>query len=688
MRRVVGTHVDINERMMAEQHLRESEARYRILFEHSPIGIVEFDDQSLVHWLTELRLAGVTNLERFLQEHPAELANPMRRMRIIGANAAALRLVGLDKLDDLLTHLPRIFTTEAGEFRRRAFLALWSGLNNVEGELTLLAADGSPRRVHAHWWIPVVDGEPQFRRTQLALLDLTGMKSAEQALSAERERLQVTLGAMAEGVVTVDNEGVVRFINDSACSLAGTGVAQAVGRPLASVFPLAREKTREPVRPPDTAARAADQVVALPPNTVLVRSDGSARLVEGRCAPMHDQAGQTIGAVLVLHDVTEQSRLELELQRASKLESVGLLAGGIAHDFDNILAIIMGNLTLALMDEQVKSAGAARWLHEAERGALRARDLTQQLLTFAKGGEPVRASVQLAEVVREAANFALHGSAVRCEFSIDPALWPAQVDKVQIGQVVQNLVINAVQAMVNGGVLTVGIHNEAVAPDTTLPLAPGNYLRLTVRDCGPGISAELLPRIFEPYFTTKETGVGLGLATVYSIVKKHQGHVTVESFPGAGTTFELWLPAATVEPVSATRSQSPFGEMQGRVLFMDDEEPIRQMASILLARLGLEPEMAEDGAEAVAKFKDARHAGRPFDLVVMDLTVPGGVGGLAALRQMQAIDPGVKAIVSSGYSSDPVMADHRAFGFSGMVAKPYRITDLAKTLREVLNQPA
>jgi CheY-like chemotaxis protein/two-component sensor histidine kinase len=340
------------------------------------------------------------------------------------------------------------------------------------------------------------------------------------------------------------------------------------------------------------------------------------------------------------------------------------------------------------MVEKVKAGPAGRWLGEAERGAARARDLTQQLLTFAKGGEPVRCAVQLSDLVKEAAEFALHGSAVRCEFDLAPSLWPAQVDKGQIGQVVQNLVLNAVQAMPRGGVLKILLRNETLPPGGALPLPPGGYLHLTVRDNGPGIPPDLLPRIFEPYFTTKETGAGLGLATVYSIVKKHEGHVTVESQPGEGTLFRIWLPAAAVPAEPKTVSQSPFETLRGRVLFMDDEEAIRLMASVLLTRLGLDPELAEDGQEAVERFEAARAAGRPFDLVVMDLTVPGGVGGLQALQKIRAIDPGIRAIVSSGYSSDPVMADYRAHGFNGMVAKPYRISDLAKTLREVLAEPA
>ncbi|MBX3751861.1 MAG: response regulator, partial [Opitutaceae bacterium] len=394
-----------------------------------------------------------------------------------------------------------------------------------------------------------------------------------------------------------------------------------------------------------------------------------------------------LGAVLVVRDVTEHARLESDLRRASNLESIGILAGGIAHDFNNILAIIMGNLTLALLDEQVKASGGKRWLLEAERGAARARDLTQQLLTFAKGGEPVRTNVQLPELVREAAEFALHGSSARCEFAIPEGLPTADVDKAQIGQVVQNLVLNAVQAMPAGGVIRIAMGNVTLAEDEHPPLAAGDYLRLSIADTGRGIHPDHLPRIFEPYFTTKSAGVGLGLATVYSIVRKHRGHIMVESELDAGTTFHLWLPAAAEAEAPRRPNPAPFAEaMQGRVLFMDDEEPIRLMAAVLLGRLGLDPTIAEDGAEAVRQFRQAHGEGRPFDAVVMDLTVPGGVGGLEALREMQTIDPDVRAIVSSGYSSDPVLANFRAHGFRGMVAKPYRITALAAALRAVMDE--
>ena len=434
---------------------------------------------------------------------------------------------------------------------------------------------------------------------------------------------------------------------------------------------------------PAATAHAGGKPVDLPPQTLLRSRAGSARLVEGRCAPIDGADGRGTGAVLVLRDVTERSRLEVEMLRASKLESVGLLAGGIAHDFNNLLAVVMGNLTLALLNEQT-AATAGRWLREAERATLRARELTQQLLTFARGGEPVRTSVRLADVVREAAEFALHGSAVRCEFDFAPDVRPADADRGQIGQVVQNLVINAVQAMPGGGVIHLGLSNESLDDGAVAQLPAGDYLRLEVSDQGNGIAPEHLARIFEPFFTTKEQGSGLGLATVFSVVQKHRGHVTVDSGAGRGTTFRLWLPAAQVEPVEPVVSGSPFVPMRGHVLFMDDEESIRTMTQALLERIGLDVTVTADGLAAVQQFALARAGGQPFDVVIMDLTVPGGMGGAEAMQEILKLEPEARGIVSSGYSSDPVMANYRAHGFRAMVPKPYRIADFARTLRELL----
>jgi CheY-like chemotaxis protein/two-component sensor histidine kinase len=297
----------------------------------------------------------------------------------------------------------------------------------------------------------------------------------------------------------------------------------------------------------------------------------------------------------------------------------------------------------------------------------------------------VRTAVLLPEIIREVAEFALHGSRVKCEFDLPPGLWPADADKGQLGQVVQNLVINAVQAMPEGGTIRIGASNETVRQDAQRPFRPGDYVHISVADTGMGIKPEHLAKIFDPYFTTKQQGSGLGLTTVYSIIHKHEGHIDVESEPGHGTTFHLWLRALREKnPGAAKAGGEAATQMKGRVLFMDDEESIVVMAGVLLRRLGMDVELARDGAEAVQKFSEAHAAGRPFDLVVMDLTVPGGVGGREAIDQLRRIDPDVRAIVSSGYSSDPVLANYRAYGFCGMVAKPYKVDDFVRVLRTAL----
>jgi PAS domain S-box-containing protein len=526
-------------------------------------------------------------------------------------------------------------------------------------------------------------GENRYSLVGVAV-DITATRRAEEALAAEKERLSVTLRAMSESVITTDVSGVIQFMNPAAASLTGWHESESVGRAAADVCQLESNRTEEPVEIPVTRVARGDIVAELPLQTRLVNRHGQRRLIEGCCAPIHAVDSRVIGTVFVFRDVTDQERLEQELIRATRLESVGVLAGGIAHDFNNILTAIMGNLTLAQLDVQPGSPAVAS-LRSAEKASLRARDLTQQLLTFAKGGDPVRAAVQLDAIVREMTTFALHGSQVKAEFALAPDLWPADADKGQIGRVVQNLVINAVQAMPRGGTLQIAARNEPQNGLSHPALEPGNYIQIAITDTGEGIRAEHLARIFGPYFTTKQSGTGLGLAAVYSIVKKHRGHIEVESQVGKGTTFRIWLPAR-LEEVERAASRTPWDpdHMKGRVLFMDDEEIIRNMAVVLLQRFGLSVYCASDGAEAVEKYRAAFSAKKPYDLVIMDLTVPGGMGGLAALRLLREIDPGVKAIVSSGYSSDPVLANYRAHGFAAMVAKPYEVTDLARVLREVL----
>ena len=387
----------------------------------------------------------------------------------------------------------------------------------------------------------------------------------------------------------------------------------------------------------------------------------------------------------IREQMEQRAQLELELQHAARIESLGVLAGGIAHDFNNFLTVVLGNLSLAMLEDSAMAV-VGDCLTEAERGARRARDLTQQLLTFAKGGSPVRSVVSLPEVVRESAAFAMHGAMARCEFESASDLWAAEVDKGQIGQVVHNLVLNALQAMPKAGVLRLSLANEQVAHGTTPSLAAGRYVRLTVADEGAGIGPDVLPRILEPYFSTKKQGNGLGLATVYSIVKKHLGHIEVESELGRGTTFHIWLPAALTggAEIPGSASAPETVPLQGRALLMDDEASIRRLGQSALQRLGLEATTVSDGGEAVREIAAAHAAGRPYCLVIFDLTVPGGMGGKEALEKVRKIDPTVRAIVSSGYSQNPVMADFRAHGFDAVVPKPYEVGQLTEAVRQVL----
>ena len=510
-------------------------------------------------------------------------------------------------------------------------------------------------------------------------LDLA--RRSEQALAAEKEQLAVTLGSIGEAVITSDANGRIVLLNQTAEGFTGWSQAEAVGARIVDVFRLVdRESGRPSESPVDKVLRTQTRVER-DPHSALVARDGTQRLVEHSGTPIRGSDGEVQGVVLVVRDITNAVRLEEERLKASKLTSLGVLAGGIAHDFNNILTAILGNISLAQMD--AASDAQQSNLTEAERACVRAKALTKQLLTFSKGGAPVKKTVFLRETIREATSFALRGSNVKCEFQLPEGLWAVDADEGQIGQVINNLVINAKQAMPEGGIVTIQAENVPAAADGT-----GDSharVRIAISDQGIGIPDEVRAKIFDPYFTTKKTGSGLGLATCYSIVKNHGGHIDVHSVMGRGTTMTISLLAEPVTAKKAVKEAAPAPQRgKGRVLIMDDEEAIRKLATAMLSRLGYRVDVAADGHEAIEKYVQARTDRDPFDTVIMDLTVPGGMGGKDAIKGLMSIDPGVAAIVSSGYADDPVMAEFRDYGFKGVVPKPFSLGELSKVLQQVI----
>ncbi len=504
------------------------------------------------------------------------------------------------------------------------------------------------------------------------------VRQSEQALAAEKDRLAVTLRSIGDGVITTDIDGRVVNVNKSAEVLTGWTQADAAGRPLSEVFALVDRKDGAPYLDWLGRVLSTDSTIERDAQGALLRRGGDRALLETSVAPIHDRDGRVIGAVLVFRDVTRAVRLEEEQARASKLESLGILAGGIAHDFNNLLTAIMGNISLVREREALDSTSERR-LTDAERACERAKSLTAQLLTFSKGGAPVKRPTAIAALVEDAAALATTGSNVRCDVSCPPDLWPVEADAGQVAQAIHNVVINAMQAMPDGGVVRIRAQNMTGTAPVGLR-SEGGWVRISVEDEGSGIPRDVLPKIFDPYFTTREKASGLGLATTYSIVKNHSGCVTVDSEVGVGTTVFIDLPrtVGAVQPVLVS-SERTRPARRGRVLVMDDEEMIRELASEMLTHLGYECEAATDGNEAIARYKDAMGEGTPFDVVVMDLTIPGGMGGKEAIGALLAVDPHAKAIVSSGYA-DPVMADSSSYGFRGVVAKPYTVKELGRAL--------
>ncbi|MBA3004275.1 MAG: PAS domain S-box protein [Desulfurivibrio sp.] len=414
-----------------------------------------------------------------------------------------------------------------------------------------------------------------------------------------------------------------------------------------------------------------------------IKKDGSIFPIEQSCSLMEFDAQTVI--LCVARDISQRKKLDQERLRTQKLESLGILAGGIAHDFNNLLSGILGNISLAKASLPATGEVAER-LIDTEKAALRAKNLTQQLLTFAKGGAPIKTETSLTEIIQDASGFAVRGTKAVCEYDFAEDLWLAEVDTGQLGQVLQNLAINAVHAMPDGGAIRIAARNLTVKLDELPPLAPGKYALLTVKDHGIGITPEHLAQIFDPYFTTKQSSSGLGLAVVYSVIANHGGHIAVQSEPGKGTLFSIYLPSTGKIPPAEKPAeiQAQLTKGYGKILVMDDEELIRNVSTAMLTKLGYEPHTASDGEEAITRYLQAQKEGQPFDLVIMDLTVPGGMGGKEAISHLRKLDPQIRAVVSSGYANDPIMANFSEYGFCGVAPKPFSLQDFSKLLQTIL----
>jgi two-component system cell cycle sensor histidine kinase/response regulator CckA len=520
--------------------------------------------------------------------------------------------------------------------------------------------------------------------------DVTERKRFEKEIAAEKESLAVTLRSIGDGVITTDVQGRILMLNNEAERLTGWSSSEAVGQPLKSVFNVALDLAAQ-ARAQKSGYRneAHSILLSLPDNATLTARDGSEQVIEQVASPIRDNKNEVTGVVLVFRDITERQRNEAERRKAETLEQLGLLAGGIAHDFNNLLTAIIGNISLASLLLPPDDEMATR-LVDAKNASMRARDLAQQLLTFARGGAPIKKTASIGKLIQDTVSFSLRGSHSRSEFSFGADLWAAEIDPGQISQVIGNLVVNADQAMPNGGTLRVScdnFHYNSSGGPVVSDLPPGDYIRIAIRDAGVGIPEDYLKRVFDPYFTTKPKGTGLGLATTYSIIKNHNGLITVESELHHGSTFTVYLPAAIHHelPVESTGAFAQPISGSGRVLIVDDEEAIRALVDFTLSHLGYKVTQAATALEGVNFYRERFEAGDRFDAVILDLTLPGGMGGKEALKKLIEIDPTVNAIVSSGYATDATMSRYQDFGFRGVIAKPYEAAELGKIVHDVIS---
>lgn len=523
-------------------------------------------------------------------------------------------------------------------------------------------------------------GELVEERTAKLVEESAERAQTERALLASEERLSLIISQSPLAIISWDINFNVTSWNHAAEKMFGYSADEAIGQHADFIVAPAAKKQVETIwhnlLRPAGGNRSTNKNVTRKGHTIYCDWYNSQLI---------NASNEIIGVLSMVDDVTLKSRMEKDLFKIKKLESLGLFAGGIAHDFNNILTGILGNINLALFDDNIGDETRQR-LVRAENASHQASALTHQLLTFSKGGSPVRKTTSIADLIKDAAEFVLHGNKVNCQYDFPENLWLADTDKDQISRVFQNIVLNASQSMPNGGTIKIAGMNLHISARDKLPLpTDGKFIRITIQDTGIGMPTSVLDRIFDPYFSTKQEGSGLGLAVCHSIMSKHNGHITASSEPGQGTTFTLYFPATEkIQLEEKGNKIEAQNTTPATIMVMDDDITVKEVVTAMLTQLGHKTVLAADGTEAITVYKKMSESNNPVDLIIMDLTIPDGMGGREAVQGILAVNPQARVIVSTGYSNDSTMADYKKYGFCGALSKPFTLDQLAKTINNYL----
>ena len=517
------------------------------------------------------------------------------------------------------------------------------------------------------------------------LFEISERTTAEQKLAEEKERLAITLKSIGDGVITTDFNGHVILLNKAAEDLIECSLENTIGKKLSEIYHTEQITAKLP-HDQDIFSEILnnDYFMLYGRKSLLLTNSGKQYTITETGVPIKDHMETVIGYVIVFRDITAKYHLEEELFKARKLESICLLASGIAHDFNNLLTGIITNLFMAKIGVE-STADTYQLITTAEKAAFQASILTRQLLTFANVDTSLKEEASIKELIENSIGFYLKDSKSEYRLNISDSIHKVKIDRGQIDKAFNHIIQNADQSMPDGGVIHIIAENITLDNSIqTLPLTHGNYVKICLSDQGTGIPIEILPKIFDPYFSTKKNGTGLGLTTAYTIVQKHGGHISVNSQIGTGTSFTIFLPAMNEPVIEKKNDQPTASQCQAKILFVDDDQFILKSTGQILNHLGYEVNLAEESQSALELFREAYSSEEPFTIVIMDLTISGGLGAKEVIGDFLSVDPDIKVIVSSGYTNDPVMVNFATYGFCGAMPKPYNITELKSKIREIL----